>query len=207
MIAFSCPHCGGSVRYDLSSGAVRCEYCGGLITQDDYEGYLDKKGLYQTYELSCPQCGAVVLSYDNTLATFCSYCGSSVLFDRRVKEEQKPEGMIPFSFQKQAALNRYRERTDKIVLAPEWMREEGRKEMTGIYMPFYMYQASCAQPVSLKGQKSRVIGSQTEVSVYEVDGTLRATYQGQRVDAAVAFPDALSETVDTYEWRRAEPFR
>ena len=119
MIAFTCPHCGGSVRYDRSDGAVRCEYCDSLITQDDYEGYLDKKGLYQTTELSCPQCGSVVLSYDNTLATFCSYCGSSVLFDRRVKEEQKPDGIIPFSFQQKAAENRYRKRTDKIILAPE----------------------------------------------------------------------------------------
>ncbi|MBQ4424290.1 MAG: zinc ribbon domain-containing protein [Lachnospiraceae bacterium] len=207
MIAFTCPHCGGSVRYDLSDGAVRCEYCDSLITQDDYEGYLDKKGLYQTTELSCPQCGSVVLSYDNTLATFCSYCGSSVLFNRRVKEEQKPDGIIPFSFQQKAAENRYRKRTDKIILAPEWMREEGRKEMTGIYMPFYLYRADCEQPVRVKGEKHRNLGSSTEVSVYEVDGTLKASYQGNRFDAAVAFPDALSETMDTYKWQNKQSFR
>lgn len=88
MIAFTCPHCGGRVRYDLSSGDVKCEYCDGLISESGYEAYLDKKGLYQTTELCCPQCGSIVLSYDNTIASFCSYCGSSVLFDRRVKEEQ-----------------------------------------------------------------------------------------------------------------------
>ena len=207
MIAFTCPHCGGSVRYDLASGSVKCEYCDGLITQDDYETYLDKKGLYQTTELSCPQCGGVVLSYDNTLATFCSYCGSSVVFDRRVREEQKPSGMIPFSLEEETALANYRKKTDRILLAPEWIREEGRQEMTGIYMPFYLYKASCEQPVSVKQTKSRSIGRRTEVSVYEVDGTLKAAYRGVRFDAALAFPDAMSESVDSYDWKREQPFR
>ncbi len=92
MYAFTCPHCGAGVSYDLTNGAVNCEFCDSVITPDEYEAYLDKKGQYQTTELSCPQCGARVLSYDNTIATFCSYCGSSVLFDRRVKEEQHDLG-------------------------------------------------------------------------------------------------------------------
>ncbi|MBR4166069.1 MAG: hypothetical protein IKR43_07515, partial [Lachnospiraceae bacterium] len=125
MYAFTCPHCSAGVSYDLSNGAVSCEYCDSVITLDEYEAYLDRKGQYQTVELSCPQCGSVVLSYDNTIATFCSYCGSSVIFDRRVKEEQKPDGIMPFAFKEKAAINRYREKTDRILLAPDWMREEG----------------------------------------------------------------------------------
>ncbi|MBO4872869.1 MAG: hypothetical protein J5496_05600 [Lachnospiraceae bacterium] len=207
MIAFSCPHCGGSVRYDLSGGGVRCEYCDGLITQDDYETYLDKKGLYQTTELSCPQCGSVVLSCGNTIATFCSYCGSSVLFDRRVREEQKPDGMIPFSVTEEDALSRYREKTDRILLAPDWVHEEGRDEMTGIYMPFYLYRADCQAPISVQGEKRRDLGSKTQVSVYQINGTVQGIYQGNRFDAAVAFPDALSESIDTYQWQKAQSFR
>ena len=208
MYAFTCPHCGAGVRYDLSGGAVSCEYCGSLITLDEYESYLDKKGQYQTVELSCPQCGAVVLSYDNTIATFCSYCGSSVIFDRRVREEQKPDGIIPFAFKEQAAVNRYREKTDRILLAPDWMREEGRKELTGIYMPFYQYRADSRMPISVRGEQRRPLGrGYTEVSVYQVDGTLQSTYEGNRFDAAVAFPDALSESIDTFSWPKTEAFR
>ena len=207
MYAFTCPHCGAGVSYDLSGGAVSCEYCDSIITLDEYEAYLDGKGKYQTTELSCPQCGSVVLSYDNTIATFCSYCGSSVIFNKRVKEEQKPEGIIPFAFRQKAAVNRYRERTDGILLAPDWMREEGEKKLTGIYMPCYLYSASCRAPISVEGKKRRNLGSRTEVSVYKVNGTVEAKYNGNRFDAAVAFPDALSESIDTYLWQKAEPFR
>ena len=207
MYAFTCPHCGAGVSYDLSNGAVSCEYCDSVITLDEYEAYLDGKGKYQTVELSCPQCGSVVLSYDNTIATFCSYCGSSVIFDRRVREEQKPDGIIPFAFKQKAAVNRYRERTDGIVLAPDWMREEGDKKLTGIYMPYYLYSASCRAPISVKGEKRKNLGRKTEVSVYKIDGTVDAVYNGNRFDAAVAFPDALSESIDTYLWQKAEPFR
>ena len=207
MYAFTCPHCGAGVSYDLSNGAVSCEYCDSVITLDEYEAYLDGKGKYQTVELSCPQCGSVVLSYDNTIATFCSYCGSSVIFDRRVKEEQKPDGIIPFAFRQKAATNRYRERTDGIILAPDWMREEGEKKLTGIYMPYYLYSASCRAPISVKGEKRKDLGRKTEVSVYNVNGTVTGDYKGNRFDAAVAFPDALSESIDTYLWQKAEPFR
>ena len=208
MYAFTCPHCGAGVSYDLSNGAVSCEYCDSVITLDEYEAYLDQKGKYQTLELSCPQCGAVVLSYDNTIATFCSYCGSPVIFDRRVKEEQKPDGIMPFAFKEKAAINRYREKTDRILLAPDWMREEGRTELTGIYMPFYQYRADSSAKVSAKGETHRSLGRDyTEVSVWQVDGTLQSTYEGNRFDAAVAFPDALSESVDTFNWQRVVPFR
>ena len=206
MIAFSCPHCGGSVRYDLSGGAVKCEYCDGLIRQTDYEAYLDKKGLYQTTELCCPQCGSVVLSYKNTIATFCSYCGSSVMFDRRVREEQKPDGIVPFSVREQEAIDRFKDKTNRILLAPDWIHEEGRQEMTGIYMPFYVYKASCESPISVNGEKKRDLGRTTEVSVYQVDGTVRGVYEGNRFDAAVAFPDALSESIDTYQWEQSCSF-
>ena len=207
MYAFTCPHCGAGVSYDLTNGAVNCEFCDSVITPDEYEAYLDKKGQYQTTELSCPQCGARVLSYDNTIATFCSYCGSSVLFDRRVKEEQKPDGIIPFAFKQKAAVNRFREKTDRLLLAPDWMHEEGQKKLTGIYMPYYVYSAGASEPISVKGEKRRHLGSRTEVSVYQVDGTLESRYEGNRFDAAVAFPDALSESIDSYAWTKAEPFR
>ena len=208
MYAFTCPHCGAGVSYDLSSGAVSCEYCDSQITPDEYEAYLDKKGQYQTVELSCPQCGAVVLSYDNTISTFCSYCGSSVIFDRRVAEEQKPDGIIPFGFKEKAAVNRYREKTDRILLAPDWMREEGSQKLTGIYMPYYVYTASCRMPISTEGKKRQYRGGgRYEVSVYQVDGTVEGTYAGNRFDAAVAFPDALSESMDSYSWSRVQAFR
>ena len=207
MYAFTCPHCGAGVSYDLSNGAVSCEYCDSVITLDEYEAYLDKKGKYQTTELTCPQCGSVVLSYDNTISTFCSYCGSSVIFNQRVTEEQKPDGIIPFDFKEMAAINRYREKVDTILLAPDWMREEGRKELTGIYMPFYEYNAKCRIPLKTQVKEHKNIGRKTEVSVYEVQGDLVGSYSGNRFDAAVAFPDALSESIDTYAFGKAVPFR
>ena len=207
MIAFTCPHCGGSIHYDISTQGAKCEYCDSLITLEAYQEYLDKKNSYQATELVCPQCGAVTLSYDNTIATFCSYCGSSVIFDRRVREEQKPAGILPFNFKEKAAQNRYREKTDSVLLAPDWMREEGQLQMTGLYVPFYEYSAVMEQPARFRSSVSRNIGRYTEVSEYEVRGTVRADYRGTRFDAAMAFPDAMSESVDDFDWQRLEPFR
>ena len=206
MIAFTCPHCGGSVRYDISSGAVKCEYCDGLITQDAYNEYLDKKGLYQTVELCCPQCGATVLSYDNTITTFCSYCGSSVTFDKRIKEEQKPDGILPFRLRKETAQACYRQRVDGLLLAPDWMQEEGKIHMTGLYVPYYLYNAKVSEPLHAEASQSQSYGDYTNVSVYEVSGTVEADYRGNRFDAAMAFPDAMSESIDNFDWQKVRTF-
>lgn len=207
MIAFTCPHCGGRIHYDISEKGMKCEYCDSLITQASYQEYLDTKKAYQATELTCPQCGAVTLSYDNTLATFCSYCGSSVLFQTRVRQEQKPDGILPFAFKRQAAMNRYREKVDRVLLAPDWVHEEGELHATGLYVPYYEYSAAMRQPGEFTGKTSTSYGRYTEVKEYKVSGVVRADYRGTRFDAAMAFPDAMSETIDTFDWNKAESFQ
>lgn len=207
MMAFTCPHCGGSVHYEIGENGIRCEYCSGLIDLDSYQAYLDTKQSYQATELCCPQCGAVTLSYDNTLATFCSYCGSSVIFDQRVRETEKPAGMLRFKLGKQAAMNRYRKRVDGVLLAPDWIREEGELHPTGLYLPYYEYSATMEQPGRYRATKTRVVGKYNEVSEYEISGVVRADYRGNRFDAAMAFPDAMSETLDDFDWQGSETFQ
>ena len=88
-----------------------------------------------------------MLSYDDTIATFCAYCGSSVSFTRRIVEDVKPDGIIPFSVSAQRALQCYRDRLKKAVFAPDWLWEGGTQKLVGIYLPFYSFSATAAERV------------------------------------------------------------
>ena len=207
MKAFKCPKCGGDVKYDIAKESILCEYCGETINRDDYQRFLDDNGLYATTQFTCPQCGGAVLSYDDTISTFCSYCGAPVVFDKRVVEDTKPAGIIPFSVSKNAANEIYSKKIKNAFFAPDWMDDaEGRKTV-GIYMPYFVYGAHAGGHFTVKGEKRTNYGSYTQVNEYSVDFDLDAQYDGTRFDAARAFPDAMSESIDTYKTGKTVPFK
>ena len=202
MKAFTCPYCAGAVRFDIGGNSVQCEYCGSTVTREDYQKYLDKYSLYKTVELVCPQCSASILSYDDTVSTFCSYCGSSVVFSKRVIEETRPDGIMPFKVTKDEALAAYRKRLDDSWFAPDWLKEDGEDKFIGVYMPFYSFRGEASGKCVAKGTRKDF----ETVTECLVNFDLSAVYDGTRFDASEAFPDSLSESIDTFDPQKAVPF-
>lgn len=192
MQAFKCPHCGGDVKYDAGAEAMSCVHCGSEIRREDYQRYLEENALYATNELVCPQCGAALLSYDDTLSSFCCYCGSAVSFTRRIVEDSKPEQIVPFKLNRAQALKHFRDRMARSVFAPDWLEEGESERLVGLYMPYYSYNVTARAKIS--GEAQDLHGGGYEC--YQVDGELLAQYQELRFDAAEAFPDCLSATLD-----------
>lgn len=198
MKAFKCPNCGGDVRYDINQAEMCCEHCGGMIPRKRYQEYLDQHSRYLTNQLICPQCGSAMLSYDDTIATFCAYCGSSVSFTRRIVEDVKPDGIIPFSVSGPRALQCYRSRTKYALFAPDWVREDGEKKLVGIYMPYYAFSASASEHIKTEGTRRSDEDYFTKEE-YKLEFDLKGEYVGFRFDASKAFPDYLSRSIDTFE--------
>jgi hypothetical protein len=194
MRAFKCPHCAGDIKFDVTKAVMLCEHCGSEIKREEYQQYLDENQLYATNELVCPQCGAALLSYDDTIATFCCYCGSSVSFTRRITEDSKPEKIVPFRLTGEEALERYREKLRSTVFTPDWLEEGGTDRLTGVYMPYYDYDVTAKDQLSGIGQRLHGAVSGYNTSYFRCD--LTADYQEVRFDAAEAFPDFLSSSID-----------
>ncbi|MBQ7172262.1 MAG: zinc ribbon domain-containing protein [Clostridia bacterium] len=207
MKAFECPHCGAQMTYDIAKKVMSCEYCGSEILREEYQEYLDKNRLYTTNELVCPQCGTAVLSYDDTIASFCSYCGSPVAFTKRIVEDARPDGIIPFTVTKEEAAEKYRKKLKDTGFAPKWLLEKGGEEkMIGLYIPYYVFGADASGHGKNRGESRTSAGSDTIVREYEMEYDLTAAYRGTRFDAAEAFPDCMSETVDTFDPKKAREF-
>ena len=206
MKAFVCPRCGAALKYDIEKEAMTCEHCDSVIRREEYQDYLDKNGLYLTNELVCPQCGASMLSYSDTLATFCSYCGSSVAFTRRIVEDSRPDGIVPFSVTKEQAAGLYENKLNESGFARRWLFENTSQKILGIYMPYYVYDTVATGHAVTKGESISRRGSTTTVREYRMEFDLEAHYGDTRFDAAEAFPDCISESADTFDVKKAEPF-
>ena len=58
---------------------------------------------------TCKSCGGEIISDENTVATSCPFCGNPVVITGRVSGVLKPEYVIPFKFDKNAAKEKLRE--------------------------------------------------------------------------------------------------
>ena len=198
-----CPHCGGEVAYDPGLQMIKCEYCDSVITAEDYDEYLDSKGLFSANEQVCRQCGAEIISTDNTLATFCSYCGSPLTLDSRLTELKKPDYIIPFKVKRTRAVREYKNKIHHTLMAPDWMSEEGNIEkFRGIYMPFHLFRYTGEGVFRGKAHRSRTEydhGTRYDVyETYDVESPAEIDYDMIPVDASAAFPDPISMTLSPY---------
>ena len=213
MVAFRCPHCGADVTFDPKQGSVECEYCGSVITVEDYENSMTKEGYYTTNELSCSQCGAVIYSTDTTMATFCSYCGSSVLLRNRIVQEKKPDYIIPFSVDKREAAGIYRDRVNNILLAPRWMDDNDTVEkFRGIYMPFHLLKYGYDFNYTGEGTSNTtetVKGKRYDVfRKYRIENAhINADYDFIPVDASSSFPDNMSRAICPFTKKKLVDFK
>ncbi len=122
-------------------------------------------------------------------------------------EDARPDGIIPFTVTKEEAAEKYRKKLKDTGFAPKWLLEKGGEEkMIGLYIPYYVFGADASGHGKNRGESRTSAGSDTIVREYEMEYDLTAAYRGTRFDAAEAFPDCMSETVDTFDPKKAREF-
>lgn len=93
-------------------------------------------------EYICPNCGAEIMTDPSTVATFCYYCHSPVVLSERVSGMVKPQKVIPFRLDKEAAQQKFLSYIKKKWFVPKnYFSKEQMETMSGIYFPFWVTDA------------------------------------------------------------------
>ena len=119
---YQCPGCTGPLEFSPTTGKLECEFCGGSFTTAEVEAYYadqnrkaeaaaEKQPDNQWGEdaahmrfLSCPSCGAELICDDTTAATACPYCGNPSVVPGQFADVKRPDWVIPFRVEKDAAV-------------------------------------------------------------------------------------------------------
>ena len=93
-----CTNCGGAVKFDIQSQALRCDSCMTTFAPSDFDvnGSAEEEKEMNLTIFRCPSCGGEIASTDETAAGFCSYCGASTILESRLTKDKRPEFIIPF---------------------------------------------------------------------------------------------------------------
>ena len=214
-----CPSCASSLRFDIASQKLHCDYCSrsfepdlfDSVTKDaELQSDLEESrpgdtGLYETAVWVCPGCGAVLTYADNTdVTSVCAYCGNRNIMFERIRGERRPDSIVPFTVTKEDCIKKYSAQARRAFLSPGYLREKKQVEsFRGIYMPYFDYYASLDEDVTFESET--VISSSGNTTNYEVDSHVahvKGRVLGRSHDASIRFSDDISESLGGFTGKR-----
>lgn len=214
ILHYKCANCGSDMQFDADTGNLACPSCG---QQENIENYPEEL-ITATFaedevkEYHCENCGAVLITEAETAATNCSYCGAAVVIAERLSGHLAPAKVIPFTISKEEAIKAFRKWCRKGLLTPKgFMTADRIKSITGMYVPFWLYDLNSKVQVNAVGTKVRTYTSgdyiYTETKYYDAFRDINLDYMKIPVDASEKMNDVLMDRLEPYPYDQLKSFK
>ncbi len=151
-IMFKCPSCGGYLEFEPQHQRFRCLYCGQGFSEEELQeqsGQREAEAEERAAEAPqapgmkgyhCQMCGAEIITEETTAATRCYYCHSPVVLQDRLNDDFRPDGVVPFALDKEAAKAKFMEYIRRKRFVDRRFFDEGQLEMfSGVYYPYWYF--------------------------------------------------------------------
>ncbi len=196
---FTCPGCGGGLRYDIGRGCMLCDSCGRSCAVGELpdEGRADD-GMMDVTEYVCPQCGAAIISSGTEATAFCSFCGSDVVLTGRMARSARPFRIVPFKITREKCERIYKDYLAGFPLAPsELKKQETVSHFRPVYIPFWSYHVSAKGTMSgIEGYKTYTRGDYRYEERYSLTVDADIDRRGILYDASTAFEDETAARLE-----------
>lgn len=164
------------------------------------ESSASKKKEYQITVFTCKSCGAEISSTNLSATGFCSYCGQPAIFSSRIKNERKPEKIIPFRIDKNDCKEKFINHMKGALYAPkEYTDPEALSNFVGIYMPYWIYDFSVGPEAHVPASRSKRKGNYIYTDKYNLTLEMTGEFKGIAFDASSSFDDHIAEVIAPYE--------
>ena len=210
-----CISCGAKLPFNPKTQRWDCEYCGAsysLTELNEKENELKKKTKsYKLDSYHCPDCGAQIVADDTTTATFCVYCGNTSIIKDRLKGEFNPSKIIPFKTTKEQAISAFKQMKKGKLYAPkEFSNEENIQKITGVYIPFWVYDCDSSGRLNFNCQKisSWTSGNYTytKTDYYNVVRGGSMKFDNVPVDGSSKFDDDMMDSIEPFDYKDLKEF-
>ena len=214
ILHYKCPNCGSDMNFDADSGTLSCQSCERQEKIENFPEELVTAAFSEdeAKEYHCENCGAVLLTLAETTATRCSFCGAGVVIAERLSGHLAPAKVIPFTISKEEAIQAFKKWCRKGLLTPKgFMTADRIKSITGIYVPFWLFDLNSKVQVHAVGTKVRTYTSgdyiYTETKYYDAFRDLDLHYVKIPVDASEKMNDELMDKLEPYPYNQLKDFK
>lgn len=211
---YKCSNCGNDMSFDSESGTLTCPSC---ENQENIENYPENL-ITSTFsddeakEYHCGNCGATLLTSADTAATKCCFCEAGVVIADRLSGHLAPAKVIPFTISKEEAMKAFKKWCRRGLITPKgFMTADRVKSITGMYVPFWLYDLNSKVQVKGVGTKVRTYESgdyiYTETSYYDVYRDINLNYVKIPVDASEKMNDELMDKLEPFPYEQLKEFK
>ena len=232
VLEYKCPCCNAPLIFKENTEQMRCEYCDNSFDLHTVRSYMESLMPEESQDISwesepskawnaeeqshlqefcCTACGGRLITDDHTAATFCPYCGNPAILPSRLTNALKPEAVIPFKTTKEDAKQAFLRLCQGKPLLPKFFTEDQQVEkITGIYVPFWIYDCDAGLTGSYKATRlhtwsdSRFI--YTKTGHYLLRRQAQASFSGIPMDGSSKMDDTFMESIEPYDYKDAVDF-
>ena len=228
-----CPSCKTPLNCEGISGEAACPGCGAEFEIEalrDYAAHTqDKKQDNMQWETpaggtwnegeadglrvySCKTCGGEIVADETTGATHCPYCGNPIVLSGHFAGLMKPDLLIPFRVDKNAAMAALQNHYKGKRLLPKVFKDQNHiEEVKGLYVPVWLFDADADARVEYEATRIRTWSDSeynyTETRHYAVLRGGDISFENVPVDGSSKMDDTLMESVEPFDISDAVPFQ
>ena len=230
---YKCPCCGGSIEFDATSQKMKCPYCDTEFEMETLQSYDEELNNEETDSMiwetaaggqwqegetedllvyGCESCGGEIVGDATTGATSCPYCGNPVVMMGQFAGSLKPDYVIPFKYDKKAAIETLKKHYGgKRLLPKTFSRQNHIEEVKGVYVPVWLFDADADANIRYRASRVRCWSDSnydyTETSYYAVIRKGSVGFERVPVDGSTKMDDALMESIEPFDFSGAVDFQ
>jgi DNA-directed RNA polymerase subunit RPC12/RpoP len=160
----------------------------------------------------CNSCGGEIVADETTAATHCPFCDNPVVMKGQFAGALKPDIVIPFKHDKNAAIAALKNHYKGKRLLPKVFKDQNHiEEVKGMYVPVWLFDTDADAHVRYKATMVRTWSDSrydyTETSHYSVIRAGSIGFENVPVDGSSKMDDALMESIEPFDISGAVNFQ
>ena len=233
LLEYKCPACGGAMSFDSDIQKVKCPYCDTEFEmdtlkemdevlknapQEDMSWQEQAGSQWQEGEQEglrsyvCRSCGGEILCDEHTAATSCPFCDNPVVMSENLAGQLRPDLVIPFKLDKEAAKQALARHLSGKILLPKVFKAENRLEaIQGVYVPFWLFDADAGADIQYKATQVRTWSDNnfyyTQTRHFSIHRTGQLGFASVPVDGSTKMADDLMESIEPFDLTQAVDFQ
>ena len=134
------------------------------------------------------------------------FCDSPAIMMNQFKGVLRPDYVIPFQLNKKAAKEAFlRHLTGKKLLPNIFKNDKHISDIKGVYVPFWLYDATVNASAEFDGTKETDQGDSTKIDHFKVTRSGTMSFKHIPVDASTRMEDDLMDSIEPFDSKDLKP--
>lgn len=216
VLDYKCPACDAVLKFNPHGQNWKCEYCRNEYNLEDLKSQeislkTEDKEQTELNNYNCPNCGASIVTLLNTSTTTCPYCRNTTIIKEKLSGEFNPDYLIPFKYNKDDAIEYFKRfHKRKILMPKEFNSIKNINEITGVYIPFWLYDIKANGNISATCNRVTTYSDAnyiyTKTDVYEAVRSGNFIFNKVPVDGATRFDDSIMNSIEPFDYKDIKDF-